>query len=81
MPFGNNILEDLFSSVLSEFKNYHPYGNLEFHNLNILQNLELRTFMEKVLPISLKLKFTPNTLGCYGLMDTNSELVIALNNE
>ena len=23
--------------------------------------------MEKILPISLKLNFTPNTLGCYGL--------------
>jgi len=23
--------------------------------------------MEKVIPISLKLNFTPNTLGCYGL--------------
>jgi len=25
--------------------------------------------MEKILPISLKLNFTPNTLGCYGLKD------------
>jgi len=25
--------------------------------------------MEKILPISLKLNFTPNTLGCYGLSD------------
>jgi len=27
--------------------------------------------MEKILYISLKLNFTPNTLGCYGLMRQN----------
>jgi len=27
--------------------------------------------MEKILSISLKLKFTPNTSGCYGLKEEN----------
>jgi len=68
MPFGNrNILEDLFSSVLSQFKKYHPSENLKFNNLGIFQSLKLHILMEKILPISLKLNFTPNTLGCYGL--------------
>jgi len=36
------ILEDLFSSILSKFKNYHPSANLKFDNLDIFQSL-LRT--------------------------------------
>ena len=28
--------------------------------------------MRKILPISLKLNFTPNTLGCYGLKERRS---------
>jgi len=32
-----SILEDLFSPVLSQFKNYHPSGNLKFNNLGIFQ--------------------------------------------
>jgi len=69
MPFGNrkNILEYLLSPVLSQFKKYHPSGNLEFHNFSIFQSLKFRVSMEKILPISLKLNFTPNALGCYGL--------------
>jgi len=61
------ILEDLFSSVLSQFKKDHPSGNLKFKYLGISQSLKLRIFMEKILPISLKLNCTPHTLGCYGL--------------
>jgi len=69
MPFGNgkNILEDLFSSVLSQFKKYHPSRKLKFNNLGIFQSLKLRILAEKILPISLELNFTLNTLGCYGL--------------
>jgi len=65
VPFGNrkNILEDIFSSVLSQFKKYYPFGNLKFDNLRIFQSLRLRILMKKILPISLKLNFTPNTLG------------------
>jgi len=60
-------LEDLFSSVLSKFKNYHPSGNLKFNNLGIFQSLKLRNLMGKILSIALKLNFTPITTGCYGI--------------
>jgi len=45
MPFGNrkkNILEDLFSYFLLQFKKYPPSENLVFNNLGIFQNLKLR---------------------------------------
>ena len=69
MPFGNikNILEDLFSSVLSLIRKFYLSGNLKCNILSIFQSLKLRIFVEKLLPISLKLSFTSNTLGCYGL--------------
>jgi len=41
------ILEDLFSSVLSHFKKYHPSGNLNFNNSSIFQNLKLRISVGK----------------------------------
>jgi len=62
-----NIFDDLFSSVLSQFKKYHPSGNLKFYNLGILKSLKLRILVKKILPISLKPNFTPNALGCKGL--------------
>jgi len=71
MPFSNkkkNIFEDLFSSVLSQFKKYHPSGNLKFYNFGILKSLKLGILVRKILSISLKLNFTPNTLGCKGLI-------------
>jgi len=46
------ILEDLFSSVLSHFKKYHPSGNLKFNYVGIFQSLKLRILMEKILSIS-----------------------------
>jgi len=61
------ILEDLFSSVLSQFEKYHPAGNLKFSYLGIFQSLKLRILVEKILSISLKLHFSPNTLGFFGL--------------
>ena len=70
MPFGNrkkNILEDLFSSVFSKFEKYDPPGNLLFNNLGIFKSLKLRNLVGKIFRISLKLNFTPNTFGCYGL--------------
>jgi len=54
---------------LSKFKKYHPSENLKFNNLGLFQSLKLRNIMGKILPISLKFNFTPNTLGCYGLND------------
>ena len=72
-----NVLEDLFSSVWSHFKKYHPSGNLNFNNLGSCQSLKLRNLMGKILRISLKLNFLPNTLGCYGLnVIINTSLVI-----
>jgi len=41
------ILEDVFSSASSQFKEYHPSGNLKFNNLGIFQSLNLRILMEK----------------------------------
>jgi len=63
-----NILEYPFRSVLPQFKKYHPSGNLKFNKLDIFQSLKLRNLMGNILRISLKLNFTPNTSGCYGLM-------------
>jgi len=39
------ILEDLFGSALSQFKKYHPSGNLKFINLGIFQSLKFRNLM------------------------------------
>jgi len=43
MPFGNRkiFLEDLFSSLLSQFKKYHTSGNLKFNNLGIFQRIRI----------------------------------------
>jgi len=48
MPFGKRkkYFRGVFSSVLSQFKKYHPSGNLKFNNLGIFQSLKLRIFME-----------------------------------
>ena len=40
---------------------------MKFFNLGIFQSLKLRILMEKIFSISLKLNFTPNTLGGHGL--------------
>jgi len=53
---------------LSRFKEYHPSEKRKFNNLGLFQSLKLRILMEKILSISLMLNFTPNTLGCYGLI-------------
>jgi len=63
-----NILEDFKGSVLLQFKKYHPSGNLKLNCLGISQTLKLHILKEKILSISLKLNFTPNTMGCYGLI-------------
>jgi len=71
-----NILEDLFSSVLSQSKKYHPSRNLKFNYLGLFQRSKLRISMEKFLLISLELNFTPNTLGSYGLIKDPRHTVI-----
>jgi len=64
MPFGRkNILENLFSLLLSQFKEYRPSGNLKFDNLGYSHSLKFHIVMETILSISFTLKFTPNTLG------------------
>jgi len=63
---------------LSQFKNYRPSGNLKFNNLGISQSLKLRILIEKKLPISLKLNFTQNTLGCYGLNKSPWPVVLGI---
>jgi len=40
-------LENLLSSVLSEFKKHHPSGNLKFNCSGIFQGFKLRILMEK----------------------------------
>jgi len=71
MPFGNRkkkCFRGFFSVVLSQFKKCRPSGSLKFNNLGIFQRLKLRILMGKIISISPKLNFTPNTLGCYGLI-------------
>jgi len=73
------ILEDLLSSLLSQFEKYHSTEDLKFNNLGNFCSLKFRILMGKFLSISLKLNFSPNTLGCYGLMQvalTYSNLAI-----
>jgi len=41
---------------------------MKFNNLDIFQSIKLRIYTDIILPISLKLNFTPSILGCYGLM-------------
>jgi len=61
-------LEDLFSSVLSQFKKkVTPLGTWNLIIKANFQSLKLRNLMGKMLRIFHKLNCTPNTLGCYGL--------------
>jgi len=58
------ILEDQFSSVLYQLKKKRPSGKQKLNNSGISQSLKVRIIlMEKILPISLNLNFTPNSLG------------------
>jgi len=52
---------------LSQFKKYQLPRNLKFHYLGIFESFKLRILMEEILSISLKLSFTPNICGCFGL--------------
>jgi len=51
-----------FQFSISQFKKYYPSGNMKFINLVIFQSLKFHILMEKILSISLKLNFTPNTV-------------------
>jgi len=65
MAFGNrkDYFRGCFQFSIVSFSKYHPFGNLKFDYLGISQSLKLRILMEKILSISLKLNFTPNTFG------------------
>jgi len=66
MPFGNrkNILEDLFSSVLSQFEKYQPTWKPEINLFRHFPKLKIACSMGgKILSISLRLNFTPNSMG------------------
>jgi len=73
-----DILGELFSSVMLQSKKYHPPGNLNFNYFVIFQSLKLRILMENILSISFKLNFTPNTLGCDGLMHRKNKQIRVL---
>jgi len=67
MPFGNRkkyFTESFQFSIVTILK-ISPSGNLIFNYLVIFPSLKLRILMGKFLSISLKLNFTPNTLGSY----------------
>jgi len=69
-PFGNSkkILEDLFSSVLPQFKNIIPLKT--WNNTGIFQIWKLRNhLMVKILRISLQLNFTKYFELWYGFID------------
>jgi len=51
------ILEDLFSSVLLQFKKYHPSGNLKLKNLGIFQSLKIRDSTGKSFEFLLRILF------------------------
>jgi len=72
MPFANRkkYFRGSFQLKIVTIKKYHLTGNLKFNNLGIFQRLKLRISMEKILPTSLKLNFTQNTLDGYGLNTT-----------
>jgi len=44
---------------------------VKFNYLGIFQSLKLRISMKKVLSVSLKLNFTPNTSGSYGFTEND----------
>jgi len=56
-------LEDLPVQYCHNLKKYYFPENLKFNNFDIFKSLKYHIFTEKILPISLKLNFTPNTLG------------------
>jgi len=56
-----------FQFSIITIQKYHPPGNPKLNYLGDFQSLKLRISMEKIVSISLKLNFSPNTLGYYGL--------------
>jgi len=69
MPFGNGkkYFRRSFQFSIVTIKKISPLWNPKNFYFGIFQSLKFRILMKKILPISLNLNFTPNTLGCYGL--------------
>jgi len=59
-------------SIVTVLKKYRLSKILKFNNLGNFQTLKLRTLIEKILPISLNLNLTANTLHCYRLTKPRS---------
>jgi len=75
MPLENrkiNFIGSFNYSFFDNLKKHRPSGNLKFDNLGIFHSLKFRISMEKILPISIQLNFTLNTLGFYGLIFISS---------
>ena len=72
MPFGNRkkYFRGSFQFSIVTIRKISPPlpGNLKFHYLGVFQSLKWRISVESPFHHSLKLNFTPNILGCYGLI-------------
>jgi len=66
MPFGNRkkYYKGSFQVSFVTVKKYHSSENQKFNNLGFFQSLKLRNSMGNSPLTSLRLNFTPNTLGC-----------------
>jgi len=69
MPFGNRkkYYRGSFQFSIVTVQKISTPGNLKFNYLGVFLCMKLRILMGEILPIFLKLNFTPNNLGCYGL--------------
>ena len=76
MQFGNRkfCFRGSFQFNTVTIHKISPLWNLKFDYLGIFQSLKLRILMEKILSISQKLNFAPNTLDCYGLIQPSTNL-------
>jgi len=73
MPSGNrqNYFRGSFQFSIATIQKISLPGNLKFNYLGIFQSLKLRISMEKnPFNFSSAINFTPNILGCYGLIST-----------
>jgi len=69
MLFGNRNIyfRESFQFSIVTIKKYHLSGNPKSDYLGVFQTLKLLILLRKILSVTFKLNFTPNTLGCYGL--------------
>jgi len=69
MPFGNREAYRIFSGqYCHNFKKISAPWKPEIESFRHFSKLKISYFNGKIPPISLKLNFTPSTLGCYGLI-------------